>query len=214
MINDWILLQSPGMIYALLFLLLFGGGLGLPIPEDFPLLLAGIAVHRNSISIEWAIFLCYMGVLLGDIMVFSFGKKLGPSLFEMEWFKSKVSRRKVRQIQLRLQKHGFLMILVARHLFYLRSMTFLTCGAVNMPFKRFLIFDMLSGLISVPLMIGLGYIFAEQYDKVVNVKHQVEFWFFVGLLIIAICLTCYLLYRKFTKSKDCGCNDQTNKEPN
>jgi membrane protein DedA with SNARE-associated domain len=80
-------------------------------------------------------------------------------------------------------------ILIARHLFYIRTATFLMCGAVRISFARFVIMDAIAALITTPLMMGIGYIFANNYDAILKYLRDVKFFLlaiglFVGFFIL------------------------------
>lgn len=181
--SDWILLQSGVILYLALFLFLMGGAIGLPIPEDLTLFLGGILAHRGSADPRLVLLVCYLGSVLGDILIFFAGRRLGKNLNDKEWFKSRVNPIRFQQIKLGLEKRSFLMIFVARHLFYLRTVTFLTCGAVRMSFGRFILADAVSALVSVPLMVGLGYLGSENYDRIVEVLRKTKILFFAATMI-------------------------------
>ena len=68
-----------------------------------------------------------------------------------------------------------MMIFLARHLFYMRTVTFLVCGAVRMRFQKFLIADALAALVSAPIMIALGYLFSEHYQDIFAAFGQAKF---------------------------------------
>lgn len=164
--GELFLLQNGAMLYALLFLALLGGALGLPIPEDIPLIFGGVLIQRGN-GAWWVIALvCYVAVVMGDLIIFFTGRTFGPALLNSEWFRARIGKAKLRKVRYGLEKRSLLMIFIARHLFYLRSVTFLTCGAVRMRILRFVIADASAALISVPLMLWLGYISAEHYETV------------------------------------------------
>jgi membrane protein DedA with SNARE-associated domain len=101
-------------------------------------------------------------------------------------------------MRVNLEKRSFTMILVARHLFYLRTVTFLICGAVKMNFTRFLIADMVAALISLPIMLGIGYLFSEHFDTILEQISSIR-RSFVIVSVPIIALICYLLYRRSKK---------------
>lgn len=191
--DEWLLIQDGYYMYVLLFLLLMGGAVGLPIPEDLVLILGGILAHRGNGSPQAIFITCYAGIVLGDMLIYFVGRSFGPALFKTRWFRSKVSHSQIRQARLRLERRSLLMIFVARHLFYLRMVTFLTCGAVRMKFVRFLFADATAALISAPIMLGLGYMFSEQYDQLVHLIDQARFWIIVVSLVL---VAAYLLRRR------------------
>lgn len=196
--DEWLLLQTGFVVYLSLFLLLLGGAFGLPMPEDIPLILAGILAHRGSISLKIAFVVCYVAIVLGDLIIFQIGRRFGPKVFKSKLFQKKLPPSKIRRLKINLERRSLMMIFVARHLFYLRSVTFLTCGAVKMHPRRFILADSLAALISVPIMIGLGYFFSEQYDRVVGyvdkAKEASLLIAFLGVIVV------YLLYRKRKKT--------------
>lgn len=159
--SEWLLLQHGYIIYLVLTALLLSGAVGLPIPEDVPLIIAGVLVQRGNADLMLAFIVCYAAILLGDVLIFALGYKIGPKLFQSRFFRAKFTPELVGKITSGLEKHALVMIFLARHLFYLRSATFLTCGAFRMNFLRFLAADAVAALISAPLMIGLGFLASE-----------------------------------------------------
>src|ERR1700743_651771 len=63
--------------YPLLFGLLFSCGLGVPIPEDIPLLLAGYFVAIGKMKLVYAALCAWFGIIGGDCMLYSFGRRYG-----------------------------------------------------------------------------------------------------------------------------------------
>ena len=189
--DDWLLLQQGAIIYISLFFLLLGGAVGLPIPEDLPLILAGILLQAEKVKALYVFPICYVGVVLGDLIVYFVGRRFGVALFNTRWFKNRVSPSRVKYMRLRLEKRSIVTIFVARHLFYFRTVTFLTCGAVRMSLRTFLLADLAAAMISLPLMLGLGYIAAEHYETVLG-------WFerarSASLVVLAITCLAGLLY--------------------
>jgi membrane protein DedA with SNARE-associated domain len=195
---EWLFqLQNPLLIYGILFSLLLLGAIGFPMPEDLPLLFGGVYAHAGKLDLIQTMVVCYAGVVLGDFIIFAIGRKLGPSLFEKEWFKKKVKGHKMKRLRLKLEKRSLWMIFMARHLFYLRTVTFLICGAVKMRWSQFILADCAAAFISVPLMVLIGYKFAEQYETLVALMDEAKLWSI--LLAFPAAVIIYLLF--FKKSK-------------
>lgn len=197
--EHWILFQQGTLIYLGIFLALLGGAVGLPIPEDAPLIVAGYLLHQGEVALQPTFVTCYTAIILGDIIIFWVGRKFGAALFRRPWFQSRKTQRRIKRIKIRLERQGFLMIFVARHLFYLRTITFLTCGAVRMRFQHFLMADLLAALVSVPLVIWLGYIFGENSEKLYAVIAQAQH----AAIGILICLLVgFLLLRYYLRRRE------------
>ena len=162
--KEWILAQDGLTLYISLFALLMGGVFGLPIPEDIPLILAGILIQLEKVDPLLMFLLCYGAIILGDVLIFGTGRFFGPKIFKVKWLQSRRAKTKLKRVRVGLERRSIIMIFVARHLFYIRTLTFLSCGAVKMNFGRFLIADAIAALVSAPLMMAIGYFGADSYD--------------------------------------------------
>src|SRR5476651_2634423 len=140
---DWLFAQSGAGIYLSLFMLLMGGAVGLPIPEDIPLIFSGVLLQRGHVDIYVVFVTCYLGIIIGDTIIFCFGRKIASSVQKRNWLNEHFSKTLIERTKHQIEKRSFFTIVLARHLFYLRTITFLTCGAVRMNFKKFLFADAL-----------------------------------------------------------------------
>jgi membrane protein DedA with SNARE-associated domain len=195
--TELLLAQSGALTYVLLFAMLLGGALGLPIPEDLPLLASGVLIHQDTIRWDVAFAVCYSGILLGDIFIFYIGRKFGPALFNQKWFKSKITNRRIKKMRVNLERRSFLMIFCARHLFYMRTITFLTAGAVKMRFGNFLAADAAAALVSAPLMMWLGYIFSENYHFVLDAISKAKTYSIIGgVILLCVGVVLYIRHKR------------------
>ena len=188
---EWFLGQEGFYIYLFLFLALVGGAFGAPIPEDLPLVVGGVLVNRGSANAQLLFLVCYTAIVIGDLIIFLIGRRFGPTLFSKPWVQKRMPPARIRKMKLDLEKRSLLMIFLARHLFYLRTITFLTCGAVKMRFQRFIVADMCAALVSVPIMLSLGYFAAEHFEKALQIFKQIEY----ALLVATLLLLAYFYYR-------------------
>ncbi len=179
---DQLISLDGAIVYLAIFLALMGGAIGLPIPEDLPLVAAGILVQNGSASLPVLFVVCYAGVMIGDLIIFFVGRRLGPKLFSQEWFQKKLPPSKIRRFKLGIERKRLMTIFIARHLFYLRMVTFLTCGAVKMKPSRFILADALAALVSVPLMMTIGYYAAEHYEEIAKNIEIIFLVLFIGLI--------------------------------
>ena len=53
------------------------GGLGLPIPEEVPILAAGVLSHEGLARWWLALPVCFLGVLSGDVVLYWTGRRWG-----------------------------------------------------------------------------------------------------------------------------------------
>jgi len=201
-LNFWMSGENWLYVHGAVFLSLILGGFGAPIPEDIPLLLSGLAASKGVVSLRGIFLTCYFGVVLADQLVYLMGYFFGPGLLDLakrSKFFPGINEDKVENIREGLRKRRFLYIFLGRHLFPLRSATFLTAGAVRVPFLEFLISDAFAALISVGAMVGIGYWLGEILSPEVIEQLTSKIHFYVTLAVIFI-IAVYLL-KKFVFEK-------------
>ena len=176
-----------GLFFALLL-----AGLGIPIPEDLILITAGVLAYQGVIHLGWAIPILYIGVLSGDLLTYSFGRRFGDIVLRHPRVRRFISLARQQRIERYFARYGNRTVFLVRHLAVLRAPTYLIAGAMKMPGWQFLLWDSLAALVSIPLMVGLGYFFADHIELLYHDLRRVEHW--LGALVI-LAITSYLLVR-------------------
>src|SRR5688572_7159069 len=85
--------------YAAVFGMLFICGLGVPLPEDITLIAAGMLASAKSISLTGALIVGYIGVLAGDILLFTIGRKYGRRVFQLPVFNRVFTENRIIQAE-------------------------------------------------------------------------------------------------------------------
>jgi membrane protein DedA with SNARE-associated domain len=180
-----LILGSHGLFaYLLVLIALLAGSVGIPAPEDLTLIAAGVLCSLAQVNTWIMAITCYLGLIIGDLIIYRIGWMTGPTLFRKKWFRRHISTKRLQTMRTNLHKRTMLTILVARHLFYIRTATFLMCGAVRISFTRFIIMDAIAALITTPLMMGIGFAFAHNYEMVIKWVRDLKF-ILIALGVIA-----------------------------
>lgn len=148
--------------YAAMFGVLFLCGLGLPLPEEFTLIAAGLAVGWEEANFWWASVACVIGILAGDSFIFAMGRYCGRWFLEarpMRWILSPRRKRKVQRV---FEKHGRKTVFFARFFAGVRIGVYAYAGQHGMSWVRFLFLDLLGALISGPTSIFVGAFVAQK----------------------------------------------------
>jgi membrane protein DedA with SNARE-associated domain len=66
----------------------------------------------------------------------------------------------------------------------LRAAAFLTAGIARVPFWKFLAFDTIAALVSVPFGFFLAFLFADQVEQVLADVHRIERWLALAVLVV------------------------------
>ena len=171
--------------YVAMLAALAAAGMGVPIPEDLTLLLGG-ALAAQGVTEFWPTLATgYFGVLLGDLLIQHWGRKMGPAAYQHPRVRKHLSLARQEKLWRHFARHGFLTIVVARHTPFLRAPIFFLAGASRFPLWKFLLADALSSAITVPIVVILGYEFAEHLPEIRSQIHHVE-WVLAGALALAI----------------------------
>ena len=201
-LGSWLASDDGLAVHLAVFIALILGGLGFPIPEDIPLLLAGVAAGKSIVSLRGIWLTAYSGVLLADQVLYwagyFFGKRLLDAGTRSPFF-SAITDEKVEKVRDGLRKRRLVIIFIGRHLFPVRSVTFLCAGALHVPYLEFLFADALAALISVSIVVGLGYWLGERLDAEVmeHFLHQAHIY----ILILVLFSLAYWWVRRKKKKK-------------
>ena len=200
-INELIDSENAYYVHLGIVILLVLGALGFPVPEDIPIILAGIAAAQKIVSTQGIFLTCYVSVVIADIFIFMVGWLFGQKLLKAgtkSRFLPVVTEDKVETIREGLRKRRLLYIFIARHLFAVRTLTFLISGALRIPISEFIIADAIAALISVSLMMGLGYFLGETLTpEVINhLVSQASLYLLAAVVIVAA----IYLFRKKKKT--------------
>ena len=163
--------------------MLFAAGLGVPIPEELPIIAAGILAHQAVLRWWLALGVCFVGVLSGDVILYGVGHHWGETVLGWRPVRWVLTPAREEQLKAAYRNHGVKIVFTARHVMGLRPAAFLTAGIAHVPFWRFLVADAVAALVSVPFVFFLSFLFADQVERVLSDVHRVERWVALAVLV-------------------------------
>ena len=176
-----------GILAALLL-----GSLGVPIPEEMPIVAAGILSHEGLARWWLALPVCVLGVVSGDTVLYWAGRRWGERLLGWRVVHHVLTRARADWLQAAYREHAMKTVAMARHVTGLRAAAFLTAGIARVPFWKFILADAAAAAVSVPLAFGLAYFFTHQIGAILADVHRVERWLaLAGLVVVAGGLVVY-----------------------
>jgi membrane-associated protein len=161
--------------YALLTGIVFaetGLLVGFVLPGDSLLFTIGVVAGAGQLNIGLIIFLLICASMLGDWAGYLIGRRTGPSVFkrpDSRFFK----REHLQRTQEFYAKHGGKTIIYAKFVPIVRTFAPFVAGVAQMPYSRFLTFDIFGGIGWVTSMTLAGYflggisIIRTNFEKVV-----------------------------------------------
>jgi membrane protein DedA with SNARE-associated domain len=157
--------------YQGIFLALLASGMGVPIPEELPVITAGVLVGHEDTNLKWYIMLPVViaGVVIGDGVLYGMGRLWGTWLLSRRWIQRRVlPPEKREQIEKNFHDRGILVLLGARLLPGIRTPIFLMAGVLRVPLTRFLIADGLYAIPGVNLLFWLSYVLTDRILVIFN----------------------------------------------
>ena len=147
--------------YLGIVLVLVLGGLGLPVPEEAPIILAAVLARNGQMVWPLALAACFAGVLIGDFVVYAIGYFQGERVLSFRVTRRFLSREREAQIKGYFQRHGIRILITGRFVPGFRTAAYLTAGILRLPPMRLFVADLCAASMSTLLMFGLGYFFAN-----------------------------------------------------
>jgi membrane-associated protein len=154
--------------YAGLFLVLALCGLGLPVPEELPLLTGGFLIYRGVTQYPVTLVISFIGVIAGDNSLFFLGRRFGTGVFKYLEYMRPHTRQRIEWLKMLIDRYGNRVIFYARFLPGVRAPIYLASGLAGMPPRRFITYDALGAAISVPVVVSIGYFFGDQIDSAIR----------------------------------------------
>jgi len=178
-------------------LILVLGGLGLPIPEEAPIILAAVLSKGGKMWWPLAAGSCLAGVLLGDFIVYALGYFYGERVMSLPLTRKFLSPAREAQIQGYFHRHGFKILILGRFAVGFRTAAYLTAGILKLPVLKLFLTDLLAASLSTSLMFGLGYVFAHQLEQSLDRAKYV-------LSAVAAVAVVWLLHRYYKGRRRAG----------
>lgn len=161
---EWIAYFGP-MIYVVLFAVIFAetGLVIFPLlPGDSLLFAIGALAAldgENSLSLPLILGSLTVAAILGDGVNYHIGKYIGPKAFEKDG--RFIKKKYLDETQDFYNRWGSLTIVVARFAPFVRTFAPFVAGVAKMDYKKFLLFNVLGGVLWVFSLVLAGYFFGN-----------------------------------------------------
>lgn len=187
--------------YLAIVMVLVVAGLGVPVPEEIVLLTSGLLSSHGTLEFWKALAACWAGIVVGDSIIYLVGSRLGLRALEHPWFRRLFTPRLTGWVERHFKRHGVLTVAAARHLAGVRAPTFLVAGMTRLAYWKFALTDALSALVTVPLMVWLGFRFGDMLPKLLGRIRQVHHWVAVALVAAGVIFAVAVVLRRRARER-------------
>jgi membrane-associated protein len=156
--------------------------IGFFLPGDSLLFVAGLMVGTDKLQSPLPLVLgsVCLAAIIGDSVGYAFGKKVGPMLFKRE--DSIIFKKKHLEMAKDFyDRNGGFALILGRFVPIIRTFVPIFAGVVKLEYRRFLIYNIVGGVLWVNLMILLGYFLGARFPFV---KNNLEI-IVIGIIIVS-----------------------------
>jgi membrane protein DedA with SNARE-associated domain len=130
---------------------------GLPVPEETVLALAGYAASRGVLHLPTVLVVGVVSAVVGDNIGYWLGRRYGRAAIERYGRRAFITPERLQKISEFMVRRGAFAIFAARFVAGLRFLAGPLAGATGVPPPTFMIANALGALVYVPYAVGLGY---------------------------------------------------------
>lgn len=179
------------------FTILIFCGLGLPLPEDILLISLGYLVFNGYGNIYTALTLGYLGIMIGDSIIFFLGCRYGTQILKNKILSKIFTEERLNRAIKFINNHGKKTLFLARFVPGVRSAVFFCCATLKVKFRTFFFIDSIAALLSAPIFIFLGYFFGDKIETLIELVKRVD----RAVIIILLLIIVFLIITKRTYNK-------------
>jgi membrane protein DedA with SNARE-associated domain len=188
-VQHWITTRGFAGGVVVTFLLLFACGLGLPVPEDIPLIIAGAFLCTSTQS--WIItgIAAWCGIIGGDCMLYFMGRRYGMEITRVPFVGKHVTRERIMRVGEMFEKYGVGVVAIGRMFAGIRGAMVVCAGTIRFNFVKFIIADGLAAIVSGGLFMLLGHWIGEQLNDPVaqrKIREAKEMIFIVAIVLACV----------------------------
>lgn len=155
--------QYGAWTYAILFLIIFceTGLVVMPfLPGDSLIFAVGALAAKGVLDLFSISILMIIAAIIGDTINYWIGYKLGPKVFSSQdsrW----LNRRHLDRTHQFYEKYGGKTIIIARFMPIIRTFAPFVAGIGRMTYSRFLLYNVVGGVLWIVLFMFAGYLFGN-----------------------------------------------------
>jgi membrane protein DedA with SNARE-associated domain len=178
--------------YLLIFLVVLAESIGLPVPAALALIAAGAAAASGTLSAPVVLLLAFIGMLMGDTLLFVLGSHMGWALLGALCRVSINPESCILSSAESFYKRGKATLLFAKFIPGVNTMAAPLAGSMRMRFPQFLRLDSIGALLYILAYGGVGFLFRDFLARITRGVQAAGHAFGEVLFVAAIV---YIAYR-------------------
>jgi membrane protein DedA with SNARE-associated domain len=198
-LNGWV---AIGLIAALVFgeTAIF---LGFVLPGEAAVVIGGVLASRGHLSLPWLIAVVVITAVAGPLVGYEIGKRMGDRLFASRTLNRVPGG--VHRVRTALRDRGGIAVLGGRFVAVVRALMPAAAGAAQMPYRTFVIHNLIGGIVWGVGYSLLGYLAGSAYAVV---ERKVGAGLAVAVAVIVVAFACGWIWRRHRAAAHAAGSDQ------
>ncbi|MFE3455782.1 DedA family protein [Nonomuraea sp. NPDC059194] len=148
-IDEWLQAISPVWICALVGLVIGLESLGIPLPGEIVLVSSALLSAKGVVSPVWVGVCASVGAIVGDSIGYGIGRRGGKPLFDRlgRRFPKHFGPPHIAKAEHYFHRYGMWTVFFGRFIALLRILAGPLAGALRMPYWKFLVANVLGGIV-------------------------------------------------------------------
>jgi membrane protein DedA with SNARE-associated domain/membrane-associated phospholipid phosphatase len=178
-LGDWTYLLA-----GLLSFLETGAFVGLVVPGETFVILAGAVAGQGATDIYITIAIVWFSAWAGDTTSFFIGRRLGRGFILRHGPKVRISEERFEQVEGYFKRHGGKTILIGRFIGLIRALAPFVAGSSGMEYRAFVPYSVLGTGLWAATFSVLGYLGSRSIERIADVAGQGVFLFGVTVAVV------------------------------
>lgn len=183
--------------YAIAGLLAFletGAFVGLVVPGETFVILAGAVAGQGATDVYVTVAIVWFSAWAGDTTSFFIGRKLGRGFILRHGPKLRITEERFRSVEGYFERHGGKTILIGRFIGLVRALAPFVAGSSGMAYRRFVPYSVLGTGLWAATFTVLGYLGSRSIEEIANVAGQgvLLFGITVGTIVAIVAAVRFL----------------------
>ena len=179
--------------YLAIFVFVLAGNIGVPVPENSVLWVAGFFVWKGRLSLPLVLLVGIGAAVVGDNLGYWLGRRYGQRVVDRYGRTVWLPPHRLERMRRFVQRYGPWAVFLARFVTGLRFMAGPLAGSLGLPPRAFFLANVLGALCYVPIMVGAGYAVGYGFRRYLRGVLLEENWLENVLLLGAVGLLLLVL---------------------
>jgi membrane protein DedA with SNARE-associated domain len=166
---------------------------GVPVPGETVLLMASfLAYSEHDLRLPWIIVVATLAATLGDNLGFALGHYGGRPVLTRYQSAFRIQDRTMAQGESLFARYGALTIFFARFVFGMRIIAGPMAGVLRMPWKKFVVFNLLGAGLWVTAISSAGYFFGQHWGRLERALRRFD----IAVVIVVLLVVAWVAWRR------------------